>query len=34
MASAPPTLVDPYGRPLIREALTREIAAPSLFNRT
>lgn len=29
MASAPPALVDLYGRPLIREALTREIAAPS-----
>lgn len=29
MASNPPPLVDPYGRPLIREALTREIAKPS-----
>lgn len=29
MASAPPTLIYPDGRPLVRETLTREIAAPT-----
>ncbi len=29
MASNPPVLVDQFGRPIVREALTREIAAPT-----